>query len=128
MMVLLDGMIVKYDVSGKVSSLSPDDFVKAAKSVFEKADARLKELGIEANREALCDKNAGPKKEELDGYLTNSLSASTAKADTPMAALELGTLLQTLSLKADSLYWQIKSRVFITDIALEQQASHLIKK
>jgi hypothetical protein len=119
-MVLLDGMIVRYDVGGKVSSLSPADFVKAAKAGFEKADARLKELGIEANREALADKNAGPKMEELDGYLTNSLSASISKADTPMAALELGTLLQSLALKADTIYWQIKSREYIAEVAKKQ--------
>jgi len=119
-MVLLDGMIVRYDIGGKVTSLSPADFVKTAKARFETADARLKEFGIEANLEALSDKNAGPTKEDLEGYLKGSLAASASTADSPMAALELGTLLQTLSQKADSIYWQIKTREYIADVAKKQ--------
>ncbi|MFZ4776553.1 MAG: hypothetical protein ACOYM3_14370, partial [Terrimicrobiaceae bacterium] len=119
-MVLLDGMIVRYDLGGKVTSLSPADFVKAAKADFEKNDARLKEMGIEANLETLSDKSAGPKKEEVEAYLKDALAASASTAETPMAALELGTLLQSLSLKADSIYWQIKAREYITGVAKNQ--------
>ncbi len=119
-MVLLDGMIVGYDVGNKVSSLSPADFVKDAKTNFEKADAKLKELGIETNLEKISDKNAGPKKEELEAYLKNSQLAASSKADTPMAALELGTLLQTLARRADSIYWQVKTREYIAEVAGKQ--------
>jgi hypothetical protein len=118
--VLLDGRIVRYDIGGKVTSLSPADFVKAAKTTFEKSDSRLKEFGIEANMETLADKLGGPKKEELEKYLKESLKASMATAESPMAALELGTLLQSLSQKANSIYWQIKNREYITDIAKMQ--------
>ena len=120
-LVLLDGKIVRYDVGNKVAALSPADFVKTARTGFEKADTRLKELGIEANLEKLSDKSAGPKQEELAGYLKDSLGAAAAQADTPLAALELGTLLQSLARKADAIYWQIKSKEYIVDVAQKQR-------
>lgn len=120
-MVLLDGKIVRYDVGDKVASFAPTDFAAAARGNFERADARLKGLGLEAALERLADPSAGPKKEELETYVKDARAAAAAKAETPMAALELGTLLQALASRADTLYWQVTARKYIAAVAAKQK-------
>lgn len=115
--VLLDGKIASYDVNKNLSSFSPADYVNDAEAAFTKANDKLKGLGIAGDPGKLADNNAGPKQAELEAYLKESESVATAKADTPMAALELGAKLQALADRADAIYWQIKARDYIAEVA-----------